>query len=505
MRTSRWLPGLPAPSGFLVFLALLVALGPGLPRMFGSDGDVGRHIRVGQGILSKHEIPTADSLSHTRYGERWIPKEWLSQVALAETERLGGLPGVATLAALLFAAAVGMTYANARLLGGTLGASLGLATVSMLLQLVHLLPRPHLATTAFSSLLLFVLIQYRRTGLARWALAVPPMFLLWVNSHGGFPIGLVLVTLFWLDTWLGGTGPMIRQQKRMLTVVLLLAVAATVVNPVGPGIWSHVTGHLANDFFMDITEEFRSPDFHAPWGKLLLIVILGVAVLLKRAAAPLPWLGLAILLGTIAATLVSARHIALFATLGLPWLAMLRRDTPAATVDTDQAEASWPEHPLAASSPELRAATNNVVSVIAIAILILLTNGRFAPRAQFDPATFPVRALGALPADQLTGAVFNEMEWGGYLLYAYPEVPIFIDGHADFFGEEVVREYLAARYGGPEWSNVLDRYEVQWTVTRSDAPLNQLLELSENWELVLDDGLAAVYARTTIGGNAAEG
>jgi hypothetical protein len=70
MPVRRWLPGLPSPAGFVVFLALLVALGPGLPRMFGSDGDVGRHIRVGAGILSERAIPTADSLSHTRYGEQ---------------------------------------------------------------------------------------------------------------------------------------------------------------------------------------------------------------------------------------------------------------------------------------------------------------------------------------------------------------------------------------------------------------------------------------------------
>lgn len=36
-----------------MFPTFLVALGPGLPRMFGSDGDVGRHIRVGANILSE--------------------------------------------------------------------------------------------------------------------------------------------------------------------------------------------------------------------------------------------------------------------------------------------------------------------------------------------------------------------------------------------------------------------------------------------------------------------
>ncbi len=492
---KRLLPGLPSPSGFLVFLALLVALGPGLPRMFSSDGDVGRHIRVGTGILSKREIPTADSLSHTRYGGQWIPKEWLSQVALAEADRLNGLSGVATLAAFLFAVSVLATYVNATLLGGSIGVAVGLAATSMLLQAVHLLARPHLVTTALASILLLLLVQYRRTARSRWILFIPALFVVWANSHGGFPAGLALLTLFCFDTWLGGRGPNIRRQQWTLIVVLALAIVATMVNPAGPAIWSHLAAHLGNEFFMGITEEFQSPDFHAPWGRLLLAVILGTALILGTSARRLPWLGLATLLGTLAATLVSARHITLFATLGLPWLASLRADASSGGTASRPERPDWPLHTLVPRSPEISSATSHVLPLIACGLLVLAVNGPFAARGRFDSTTFPVQALRELSASEKTGAVFNEMEWGGYLLYAQPGIPVFIDGHADFFGEDLVREYLTARLGGSGWEEVLHRYQVEWTITRSEAPLNQLLELSEGWQFVLNDGLAAVYRR----------
>jgi hypothetical protein len=473
--------------------------------MFASDGDVGRHIRVGAGILSERAIPTADSLSHTRYGEQWIPKEWLSQVALAKADRLNGLSGVATLAALLFAVAVLATYVNAMLLGGSIGVAVGLAATSMLLQAVHLLARPHLVTTALAAILLLLLVQYRRTARSRWVLFIPALFVVWANSHGGFPAGLALLALFCFDAWLGGRGPDIRRQQWTLSVVLALAVVATMVNPAGPAIWSYVAAHLGNEFFMNITEEFQSPDFHAPWGRLLLAVILGTALFLGTSARRLPWLGLAILLGTLAATLVSARHITLFAALGLPWLASLRAVPSSGGTEAHPEPPDWPLHSLVPRSPEISAATSHVLPLIACGLLVLAVNGPFAARGRFDSNIFPVQALRELSASEKTGAVFNEMEWGGYLLYAQPDIPVFIDGHADFFGEDLVREYLNARMGGPVWEEVLDRYHVRWTITKSDAPLNQLLELSEDWQPVLDDGLATVYRRDDGGRTGSEG
>jgi hypothetical protein len=463
--------------------------------MFSSDGDVGRHIRVGAGILSEREIPTVDLLSHTRYGEQWIPKEWLSQVALAEADRLNGLSGVATLAAVMFAVSVLVTFLNATLLGGSIGVAVGLAATSMLLQAVHLLARPHLVTTALASILLLLLVQYRRTARSLWVLCIPPLFVLWANSHGGFPAGLALLTLFCFDTWIGGRGPDIRRQRWTLIVVLGLAIVATMVNPAGPAIWSHLAAHLGNEFFMSITEEFRSPDFHAPWGRLLLTVILGTALILGTSSRRLPWLGLATLLGTLAATLVSARHIALFATVGLPWLALLGTHASSAGTEAYPGYSDWPTHTLAPRSAEISAATSHVLPLIACALLVLVVNGPLTARGQFDSTTFPVQALRELSASETAGAVFNEMEWGGYLLYAEPDIPVFIDGHADFFGEDLAREYMTARTGGFGWEEVLNRYQVQWTLTRSDAPLNQLLGLSEDWRFVLDDGLTAVYRR----------
>ncbi|MCL7971820.1 MAG: hypothetical protein M8866_06990, partial [marine benthic group bacterium] len=140
------------------------------------------------------------------------------------------------------------------------------------------------------------------------------------------------------------------------------------------------------------------------------------------------------------------------------------------------------------------AGTGPVLPFAAILALVLAANGPLAPRAKFSPFTFPVEMMSGAGSEQ-SGNIFNEMEWGGYLLYDHPEIAIFLDGHADFFGEQLVREYMTVRQGYAGWGEILDRYGVDWTLTRRAAPVNQLLELSPEWELVEGDGVSALYRR----------
>jgi hypothetical protein len=474
-------------------LAVAVALGPGVPAMFRTDGDVGRHVRVGRTILDEGRIPTRDYTSHTMPGAEWTPKEWVAQVAFAAADRWTGLPGTATLAGLVFALAVGLTFASTARLGAPVAAAVGITALSLLLQVVHLLPRPHLFTTSFAALLMYLLIRYRQSSGLRWVAAIPVLFLLWANTHGGFPAGLALLALFAADAWIGARGPEIRRQRTVLALTLALSILGTFVNPVGPAIWSHLVGHLGNDFLMNLTEEFRSPDFHANWSRLLLITIVGIGVFLGSGRTRLPLLGLTLLLGTLAATLVSVRYISLFATLGLPWLTSGQRIGPSPG-HPDQGDEAWPLLALSPGLKRVHEGTGPIVPLVGILALVLVANGPLASRATFSPATFPVQMMSGAGSEQ-SGKIFNEMEWGGYLLYEHPEIPIFLDGHADFFGEELVREYVTVRQGYAGWNEILDHYGVDWTLTRRSAPVNQLLDISPEWELVARDHASALFRR----------
>ena len=466
-----------------------------MPAMFRADGDVGRHVRVGREILTRGEVPRVDSLSHTRPGGMWIPKEWASQVAMATADEAAGLAGVAALAAIAFAASVWLIFGIGREAGAGVGTTLAAASLGLLLLLVHLLPRPHMATTALLALETWLLVRARGAESTGPLLALPLLFAVWANLHGGFPIGIAVLGLFVMDAWIGTwQGELSGQWTLRLTTVAGISLAATLVNPVGAGLWLHVSEHLGNSFFMSITQEFQSPNFHQPYGRLLLGSILLAAVIVAwRRPRIFRHEGLLFLMGLVAA-LGSARHITVFAVISLPWLAVW-----ASRAIDDAAETGTP---LAArlrrrgsGLTRTEAQSGPALPLLFGAAAILVAVGPFGHRATFDPAEFPVAALQAHPPGTMAPELFNQMRWGGYILYAFPETRIFMDGHADFFGEALTREYLEIRHLAPGWEEGLDRHGVNWTLTMPMAPISQGLASSPNWRKVYEDRTAVIYTR----------
>ena len=74
------------------------------------DGDLGRHLTIGNYILEVGSIPIRDVFSHTMHGLPLTPHEWLAQVILASSYRIGGLDGVVFTCALLIAAIFTLVY-----------------------------------------------------------------------------------------------------------------------------------------------------------------------------------------------------------------------------------------------------------------------------------------------------------------------------------------------------------------------------------------------------------
>ena len=67
--------------------------------------------------------------------------------------------------------------------------------------------------------------------------------------------------------------------------------------------------------------------------------------------------------------------------------------------------------------------------------------------ASFDAELFPVEAVEYARSNRITGRVFNLFWWGGYLIYAWPEQKIFIDGMTDYFSEDLLKDYGTIEVG----------------------------------------------------------
>src|SRR6476661_7036155 len=89
------------------------------------------------------------------------------------------------------------------------------------------------------------------------------------------------------------------------------------------------------------------------------------------------------------------------------------------------------------------------IGVVAVA-LFLGFPGRLVLAKQVSDGS-PVKAVEYIQSHHLSGNMLNEYDYGGYLIWALPEHPVFIDGRADLY----------------EWAGVLSQYE-KWALLQTD-------------------------------------
>jgi hypothetical protein len=113
----------------------------------------------------------------------------------------------------------------------------------------------------------------------------------------------------------------------------------------------------------------------------------------------------------------------------------------------------------------------------------------------FNHSAFPVRAVRAARAAHITGRLLNELAWGGYILYAWPEQRVFVDGQTDFFGDSIVKEYHVIRDVSPGWRNALSGWRIDLALLETDSPLADALAHESGWEPIECDSTAVLFRR----------
>jgi hypothetical protein len=316
------------------------------------------------------------------------------------------------------------------------------------------------------------------------------LFAAWANLHGGFLFGLVLIAMYLAGDALGS-----RERLQLDARVLAAALLGSMLNPVGPALLGHVAGYLGKTFLVDTTLEYRSPDFHGWIGRAFLAVLVAVIGALALSRRPVSMRRLAALLGTTAFALHSVRNVPLWGLTALP-LAAMHLDQ-----EWRQLGARGLARMRAAFDAASRQASTGWWSAASAAALVVLAlgGGRIGGAQllsdQFDPRVFPVEVVEQARDAGVSGRIFNELAWGGYLLHAWPERMVFIDGQTDFYGEALSRQYVAVRAARPGWRDSLDEWRIELVLLPMEAPLSDALASDDRWVLVANRRNAALYAR----------
>jgi hypothetical protein len=499
-----------AETGFFLGIWLFLMVG-GRSQLFRDPGTFW-HTVVGCRILKSHRLIETDPFSFTFGGRPWIPHQWLGECAMAVLDGFGGLDSLLLATAAILAGLY--TWVAHRLLRSGLHwmPTAFLVSLAIAASANHLHVRPHIGTIVGFGLTYGALCDFEsgRIGLGRlWWLV--PVFLIWSNVHGGALGGLATMSLAlvgWCVYRLAGLESPISRPRQALIVALLIAACGltALVNPYGlrlPRAWLAIMGSPLLPRIMDEHAPLdpRSPD---GWMMILLGVIYVSALASVRSHWPrVTWL---ITLFWFYQALTRVRHGPLFsiaAALALAemlpstrwagWLARPGRD--------------WYRFSPGDRPPERRLGWRPAVLPLAVVLLAAGLQGAGVRLpvvgrgwVQLDPRHWPVALLPELRRAEFEhpeGArVFNDLLFGGFLIYYTPGLKVFIDDRCELYGDNRLTEFAEAMGHDPgrvaEW---LSSYQIQYALVHSRSPFDHFFEGVPGWELLKRTDAAALYRR----------
>lgn len=526
---------------FFILLWLgLLALAPG--TMLGDPGTLW-HTVVGERILETGRLPRVDEFSFTAAGQPWIAQQWVGEIAMALLYRMGGLDTLVLASVTLLAAVYASLFGRFLRAGAPWPAAAVLVMLAIAAGSYHFLPRPHLATIAFLAVLLILLTDVeagRRDH--RWLLAVPPLFVVWTNTHGGALGGLatlLAVALGWLVL-----GPSCRSLSRLWSSrrrgtprpmpieaispgdpaelpsppaavgkppsALLIGLAAglslvgVLVNPYGPSL-PRVWVSLMNSPVLPKLIIEHAPLRLLSAEGLVVLTLAGVYLLLLldagRRGLRVTWL---VPLLWLAMSLSRIRHGPLFAVSAAVVVAEMLPHSVVFAACRRRLQPE-PSGPAVRPRPPTRFAPGWIAAagLVALAVVLQAAGTRCpvlgAGWSALSPAQWPIRAVAALranlPPRDRPARVFNHLGYGGYLIFAAPETRVYIDDRCELYRDDGMLRY-ARLAADPRAVDALAVYDgIDFALVRAGSSFDRHFSRGGWWRLLHRDETAALFAR----------
>jgi len=281
---------------------------------------------------------------------------------------------------------------------------------------------------------------------------------------------------------------------RKLVMVTAVSVPAVAINPYGIRMLAYPFETVSIGALQDFIQEWAAPDFHLPQTWPFLVMLLALLAVFATSKERVDWTDLVLVSGSAAMALMAGRNIALFAVVATPVLSR--------QADAWLTERGWRLRP--------RRTVSRGMLLVNWALLVLVSMGALAKVGttlsertirQAQEEFFPAQLADYLQQTLPAGRLFNSYNWGGYLIFAAPQVPVFVDGRTDLYGDELLQKYLEVILLRDGWQQTLDEYGIDRVAIESDSTLAGALRLlSTRWhELQFDEGRSALFVREAGG------
>jgi hypothetical protein len=122
-------------------------------------------------------------------------------------------------------------------------------------------------------------------------------------------------------------------------------------------------------------------------------------------------------------------------------------------------------------------------------VVMGVSNPRLQAKLEND---LPVRAVAVIKTNDWRGPIYNDYNWGGFLIWSL-ERPVSMYGRNTDYGVERVIRSFETWDAAPGWDSDPDLLAANLIIAQASAPLVQLLHFQPCLQLVYQDQLAAVF------------
>jgi hypothetical protein len=436
--------------------------------------DLWAHLSFGRWIVENGRLPDADPFRTFLSGQPFLNVPWLAQVLGYFCHETLGLEGLVLAHALMVTLAAAILIAAVRRRGLPIGWGAMAAAAGYLLALpVVGTIRPQLfGVLAFGSVLYGIACLPHSSRPLLW---LPLVFAAWANLHGSFPMGLVVLACLALArTWergrRGGSDGRLGPDPllRRTWLALILALAGSCLNPIGPRLLWAVSGFAGNSNLEGISE-WEPMVLESLSGALFFGSLVATAVLIRVSPRRIMAAEVLLLLVFGAASLLAIRMLVWWS-LVWPWVAAPH--AAAAWRKKRLADAGTDPGPVDLPPPGMRfvlTAGMMLATVWWAPPTYALMTSRPRPPAAILSHDTPAALADWIVRERISGRTFAPIDWADYLIWrTRGAVEPLVFSHVHLTEPDVWRDFLLIRSAADGWPDVADRHGLDYLVLSRD-------------------------------------
>jgi hypothetical protein len=471
-----------------------------------TDPDMGWHLQDGKYLLENNlQVAHKDIFSYTMPDYPLIMHEWLTDTWMFFIYQKFNL----FVLSIIFASITALAFI---LVSWGIKAEKEYKIIAAILGLIASIPilgvRPQMISLLGLAIVIFLIFKFRENPKTEKIFFLPLIFFIWVNFHGGFAVGLFFLALFIsIEIAKLAVLNLIKLKKKTVRLLPLkdlleksslparsllriswisfFSFLATMLNPYGWKMYIEVFNTISDKFVKSNIGEWQPVTIYNPMSSQLFIYLILFGILLLMSYRRIDYTYLATSSVFLYLAFSSWRHIPIFLIVSTPlWVTIVE--------DLSKRELA-------------RIVQKKLFILFSIVIVFFVAKQqiqRVSPLCSSvsklaEEGEYPFGAVEYLKNNPIEGNMYNEYNWGGYLIWQYPEKKVFIDGRMPIWkmGDQKIFEecYKIANFENG-WEGILEKYDVNFSLVRLN-PFNRLGFLNLGWKEVYCDNLACIYVR----------